>query len=349
MPRELTAEQIEQTRAAMDNNRREDGSYNWEQLAKELELLPYAAKYRVHNLEVGKYKEKLTRPVAIHDPDSVAITLFSDKNNRYTIGACGDLHAASKYTRWDVREDLFKWYERENCQAVVDTGNWCDGEARFNRYDLECVGMESQVQLLADRHPRTHLPIYAVSGDDHEGWWEQSSGINIGAYAERIMRAGWHDWTDLGFMEAYIRLVNGNTGVEAVLSVVHPGGGSAYALSYAIQKIVESLEGGEKPNVAVYGHYHKLWAGIVRNVFVAQTGTSQDQTPFMRKKRLEAQVGGTLLRLEQDPETGAILQMDAPLRRYFNVGYYNGRWNHSGRVNQPPKDRIRGPGYGFRA
>jgi hypothetical protein len=78
-------------------------------------------------------------------------------------------------------------------------------------------------------------------------------------------------------------LRNANSGKATTMAVCHPGGGSAYALSYSIQKIIESLEGGEKPAVGLYGHYHKLWAGNIRNVWCVQTGCQEDQTPFMRK------------------------------------------------------------------
>jgi hypothetical protein len=138
-------------------------------------------------------------------------------------------------------------------------------------------------------------------------------------------------------MEASVLLKNANTGTTSTLSVVHPGGGSAYALSYSIQKIVESYEGGEKPNVALYGHYHKLWAGIIRNIWVVQTGTAQDQTPFMRKKRLEAHVGGCLVKLEQDPESGAIVGMTPTIWKYFNKGFYSGRWSKHQDVVLPPR------------
>jgi hypothetical protein len=270
-----------------------------------------------------------------------AVTLTSRPDNTFVFGAFGDLHAASKYTRWDVREDLIRRAERAKAQAIFDTGNWIDGEAKFNKYDLEVVGMDAQCSLLARRHPKTKLPIYAVAGDDHEGWYAQREGVDIGRYAQHIMRAAGHNWTDLGYMEAHVRLVNANTRKSAILAVVHPGGGSAYALSYRPQKIIESYEGGEKPAVALYGHYHKIDAGNVRNVWYAQTGCAQDQTPFMRKKSLEAHVGGLIITLEQDPRTGAILGFDPKMLRYFNRAYCDAsrRWSHHGPVSQPRRTR----------
>ena len=58
----------------------------------------------------------------------------------------------------------------------------------------------------------------------------------------------------------------------------------AYALSYKIQKMVEAMSGGEKPNILAVGHYHKLEMFPYRNVQCFQTGTFQAQTPWMRGK-----------------------------------------------------------------
>jgi hypothetical protein len=263
------------------------------------------------------------------------IEIMSRDDNTFLFGAAGDLHAGSKYTRWDAREDLYRQFIDAGAQCNFDTGNWIDGEARFNTYDLEVHGLHAQCKHLAREHPRG-LPTYAVWGDDHEGWYVQREGIDVGRYNESIMREAGHDWTDLGFMEAHVVLRNANSGESSTMAVAHPGGGSAYALSYAIQKIIESLEGGEKPAVGLYGHYHKLWAGNIRNVWCVQTGCQLDQTPFMRKKRLEAHVGGSLVKLRQDPRTGAITSMTPELIRYFNREYYvgTGRWSKSDPVRK---------------
>lgn len=279
--------------------------------------------------------------VAIHQAafeKGTAIKLVSRPDNTFLFGASGDLHAASKYARYDVRHDLYRQFVEAGAQCNFDTGNWIDGEARFNTYDIEAHGIDAQCRLLAENHPKYDgFHTYAVWGDDHEGWLAQREGMNVGKYNEAIMQEYGHEWTDLGFMEAHVELVNYNTGKSSMMAVVHPGGGSSYALSYSIQKIIESLEGGEKPAVGLYGHYHKIWSGIIRNVWVVQTGCCQDQTPFMRKKRLEAHVGGALVGLEQDPETGAILSMTPKLIRYFNKGYYEGRWSKHDAVNNPER------------
>lgn len=271
--------------------------------------------------------EKDIQPAFIGGP---VFEYVSRPDNTFLFGATSDNHLGSKYERLDVLNALYDRFAEEGADRVFNAGNWIDGEARFNKFDLHTHGMDAQLAYLAAEYPkRNGLVTYAVAGDDHEGWYGQREGVDIGRYAENVMRnAGRQDWVNLGYMEAHVKLVNANTGKSSMLAVVHPGGGSAYALSYSIQKIIESLDGGEKPAVGLYGHYHKLWAGNIRNVHCVQTGCTEDQTPFMRKKKLEAHVGGYLIGLKQDPETGAIPEMSATMLRYFNRGFYNHRWSH---------------------
>lgn len=276
-------------------------------------------------------------PQAAYAKGSV-FRLVSRPDNTFLFGACGDQHVGSKHYREDVCADLYARYADAEVQAVFNTGNWIDGEAHFNRHDLVAHGIDEQARLLAEVYPDAGLDTYAIWGADHEGWYANREGIDVGSYVEGVMRgAGRTDWHNLGFMEAHVDLVNANTGKVAKLAVVHPGGGSAYAMSYRPQKIIESYEGGEKPSVVLFGHYHKLDPGLVRSVWYFQTGCCQDQTVFMRQKSIEAHVGGGMLALEQDPETGAITGCSPTMWRYFNRGYYNNRWSKHGSVTQPPR------------
>ncbi len=299
-------------------------------------------------LEAAKTLPPLTPFAVEHAPPVGTSTentweIKSLPGHKYRFGAFGDLHAASKYCRWDVREDLTKRAQAFGAQAILDPGNWIDGEASFNRYDLEVVGLDEQIKLLAKNYPVTTVPTYAVTGADHEGWYTKREGVDVGRYCESVMRDAGHSWTNLGYMQADIVLRNSQTNVTSILRLMHPGGGSAYALSYRPQKIIESFEGGEKPAVLLLGHYHKIDCGLVRNVWYVQTGTQQDQTPFMAQKALEAHVGGFLIELEQDPETGAIIAFTPMARRYFTRGYYfkqgkaNHRWSGSGPIRQVPR------------
>ena len=263
----------------------------------------------------------------------------SRDDGSYVFGFTSDNHIGSKYARQDCLDRLFDRFAEIGVDRVLNAGNWIDGEANFNKHDLLAHGMHAQCKALVDAWPQRGLTTYAVTGDDHEGWYAQREGIDIGRYAEQCFRdAGRDDWVDLGYMEADIRLIHAGSGATNRLRVAHPGGGSSYATSYAPQKYLESLQGGDKPGCVLLGHWHKLEFINIRGVWVIQTGTTQDQTPFGRKKRLDFQVGGGLCRLQQDPKTGALVSCTVELMQFFNREFYGtGRWSHHGAVTMPAR------------
>jgi len=274
-------------------------------------------------------------PAPKHQADSKKLPEYRSRpDGTYLFGFTSDNHLCSKYAREDVLDDLYTKFAAQGVDRVFNAGNWVDGEASFNVHDLLVHGMDRQIKYLAERYPqRPGIVTHAIAGNDHEGWWCKREGVDIGRYAETAMRdAGRTDWVDLGYMEAYVRLVHAKSGESTMLHLMHPGGGSAYAISYTVQKIVEGYDGGEKPAVLLAGHYHKLSYNMVRNVHAIQTGTTEDQTPFMRQKKLAAHVGGGICQLTQDPATGAIVACRVEFFNYFVKDYYNGRWSMSGDV-----------------
>lgn len=240
-------------------------------------------------------------------------------------GAIGDTHLASKYSRLDVLNALYDIYEQEGITTVYHAGNWIDGEARFNKYDLLATGVEGQVDYFIKHYPkRNGIKTYIISGDDHEGWFVQREHINIGAYMEaRAKQAGRDDLIDLGYMERDIVFKNDRG--SSKLRVIHAGGGSAYAVSYTSQKYVESLQGGEKPNMILVGHYHKFDYSYPREVSVIQVGCTEDQTPFMRKKRIQAMVGGVVVQIKQN-KRGNFIRNKVEWLPFYDKKYYKYHW-----------------------
>lgn len=244
----------------------------------------------------------------------------------YRFGVTGDNHLCSRYERLDVLNALYKEFERAGITTVYNTGNWIDGEARFNKHDLRVHGLDNQIDYFIEKYPQIKaIDTYYITGDDHEGWYTQREGINVGSYTEnKAIKAGRTDLHFLGHMEAdvILKAPKGKT----TLRVLHPGGGSSYAISYTSQKIVESYTGGEKPDILFDGHYHKAGYNYIRGVHVIQTGCTQDQTPFMRKKRLAAHLGGWIIEFSVD-DTGAITRFKQEFIPFYDNGYYK-KWDY---------------------
>lgn len=253
-----------------------------------------------------------------------------------TFGITADNHLCSKYARMDVLNALFDIWEDEGVETVYQLGNMVDGEASFNRYDLIAHGMEGQLEYFVNEWPhRKGITTEFVTGDDHEGWWVQREGVNVGRNIDDIARrAGRSDLVYLGHMEhdLYFEAPGGT----AVARLVHAGGGTAHAVSYSTQQIVNSYQGGEKPNILLVGHYHKFEFGYPREVYTIQAGCTQDQSPFMRKKKIQAHVGGVTVRMRQD-DCGIITDFNVTWHPFFDRDFYKGTtWKHAFERDVPP-------------
>ena len=271
-----------------------------------------------------------------------AFQLVTDEEGWIEFAVSSDQHLCSKYERLDCLNEFYDTVQARGMNLVLNAGNYIDGEARFNMHDLNVHGCDNQLRYLAEHYPqREGVDTWAISGEDHEGWYARREGIDVGRYAENVMRqSGREDWYNLGFMECFLPLISAASGKKSQLCVMHPGGGSAYALSYAPQKIVEGFDGGAKPAVLVIGHYHKASYQMTRNVHVLQAGCFQDQSLFMRQKKLAAHLGGWFVRLHVDPDTGAVDEFASSFRNYFVKDFYAERWSEFGPVKHVKRSVV---------
>ena len=275
----------------------------------------------------GDFKKKhpeIDRPKGYIAPEQGGwhrVRLTSRDDGWKVFGFVSDTHLCSKHHRADVLNKLYDWYEAEGIQHVFHGGNWIEGEARFNFHDVAVHGRAAQLAYFIKHYPiRKGIVTHYVAGDDHEGWYQQREASQIGQDLEdKAKAAGRTDLHYLGYIEADVELLAPRG--SAVIRVMHGGGGSAYAISYRPQKIVESFTGGEKPAVLLLGHYHKISYNITRNVHVVQGGCTCDQSVFMRKQSIEAHVGGCMIRLRQDSK-GIITDFVPHFRTFFDRGFY---------------------------
>jgi hypothetical protein len=250
------------------------------------------------------------------------------KSEHHVIGVTGDNHLGSKYSRLDVIEALFDIWKDQGVTTVLQCGNIIDGECRFNRFDLEAHGLQEQTDYLIQHWPhRKGMVTEFVTGDDHEGWYVQREGVNIGEHLMLAARAaGREDLVFVGHMERQIEYKAGAQ--KARIAMIHAGGGTAYAISYTDQKLVESYQGGEKPTILLTGHFHKFNYGYPREVHAVQVGTTMDQSPFMRKKKIQAMVGGVTLEFDLD-HRALIHNTRVTWHPFYDRDFYKGKlWKY---------------------
>lgn len=298
-------------------------------LAEKLGSSPEEAKYVVaklmdsgHNVQITDNHIGIETAIEPGNRISVNSKDFFD-GQWFKFGVLGDTHLYSRYARLDVLNCLYDLYEKEGINTVWHTGNIVDGECRFNKFDLVGPGgIGRQAEYLANNYPkRDGIVTKFITGEDHEGWWIQREGLNVGRYLEMAAQdAGRSDLEWIGHVEADISLKAPKG--QAWMRVMHPGGGSAYAISYTEQKIVESFQGGEKPHILFAGHYHKFNQGYPREVHTVQTGCCQDQTPFLRRLKIQVHVGGTIVRYHQ-ADTGEINRFGVEWIPFYDRRFYD--------------------------
>lgn len=278
----------------------------------DMESRGYIIMRRGNTIQLGKSAELPTQGIILENH-------FHEKP--ISFGVVADMHMCSKSERLDVLQAAYDTFEKRGITTVLCPGNYIDGECRFNTHELFAHGIADQVQYAIDNWPhKPGMKTYFVDGDDHEGWFQQREGIEVGRYLMlEAQSQGRDDLVYLGYMEADFELKAPNG--SAVIKIIHAGGGSSYAYSYASQKLVESFQGGEKPAVCIIGHYHKAEYCYPRNVHCVQAGCCQDQTRFMRKRKLAAHVGFSIITLQQDIN-GGITSFCPEFFPFFDRGYY---------------------------
>lgn len=247
------------------------------------------------------------------------------QGNMLKIGFTADNHMCSHYSREDVLNMIYDVFQSEGVHHVFNAGNWIDGEARFNKNDIFVRGLTKQTEYCANNYPeRDGVTTHFIAGDDHEGWYTQNAGINIGEYLQlKREQLGRRDMKYLGYMEADIDINGGEFENKQYLRLIHPGGGSSYAYSYKPQKIVESYGGGEKPSILGIGHYHKAGYNNIRNVHTVQIPCTEDQTTFMRKHSIGAYIGGLIMEIYRD-DSGIITRVKTDFINVFDRTFYMG-------------------------
>lgn len=276
-------------------------------ICEKLDLSPRTVRIAIENLKAKHYSINISEDrIQKIEPSQKDYTIFNNtlgNSPTYKFGIISDNHLCSKYERLDINESLYDIFQENDIEIVLNAGNWIEGEARFNKNDIKVHGLGNQVAYFADNYPkRDGITTVMIAGDDHEGWYYQQSGINIGAYTQMICEErGRNDIKYLSYLEGDVYFGKDQENLTKV-RLMHPGGGSAYSLSYKPQKIAESISEKDKPDILIIGHYHKCAYLQHCGIHIIQAGTTKDQDLFMRKHQLSAHVGGWIVEFTQLPD-----------------------------------------------
>lgn len=180
------------------------------------------------NVVVSNGWVQLSSTIEKRPSDKIAVS-----GKRIRFGLTSDNHLCSRYERLDILHALYDYFEREGISIVFNCGNMIDGEARFNTHDLNVHGFDNQVKYFIENFPaRSGIETQFITGDDHEGWYTQKFGVDVGKRIQQdALLAGRTDLKYLGHMEHDVLIETEYGSIK--IRLLHPGGGTGHKLSTA--------------------------------------------------------------------------------------------------------------------
>lgn len=216
-------------------------------------------------------------------PGYAKVPIINFNGGRIRIGGITDTHIGSKYFNKERLFQAFDEFRKENVDIVAHVGDVTEGMSGRpgHVYELDQIGYDRQRQEAIEVLSNWKGKMYLIDGN-HDRWFIKSNGALI----VKDIAAALPNAEFLGHDEGDISL-----GGKATLKLWHGEDGSSYAVSYRLQKVIESLSGGEKPSVMFFGHTHKSTYLFERNVHCYSMGSIQSQSAWMRGKRIAAHTG----------------------------------------------------------
>ena len=245
----------------------------------------------IENLEPAEYAEKW------HGNQTIKFALI------------GDTHINSKYTQLTYLHTFYDICEKENIPTVYHTGDIDDGEQMHPGHQYECYnqGSDEHVNEIVEVYPsRPNIKTYFITGN-HDASIYKKCGTDIG----RMISNYRSDMIYLGRDCAIIHLTR-----NCPLETRNPWDGTTSALSYKIQKLINSINDEDKPDILAVGHYHKTEQLFYSGIHAFQTGTFCAQTPFMKGKSISASMGGWICEADVDA-SGKIVSLKTQLIPFY--------------------------------
>lgn len=247
---------------------------------------------------IRKNHGKATKPVVIQNQEPEHHKCKWDGTEVIKFAIMGDTQLGSKYTQLTHLHSFYDICEKEGIKDVYHTGDISEGlkMRTGHEYEVYTVSADEMIDDIVKNYPkRDGITTHFITGN-HDASIYKQIGYDIGLAIARQR-------PDMNYLGRDCAVVNLTP--KCTLELRHPWDGTAYALSYKIQKMIEAMESDSKPNILAVGHYHKAEYLFYRNIHAFQTGCFQSQTPFTRGKQISVHMGGWIVSVRVD-ENGFI-------------------------------------------
>ena len=244
----------------------------------------------------GKHKNKAIKEqkhIAVQNLEPNVVDTNWDGTNIIRFGLIGDTQFGSKYTQITYLHRFYKLCSEMEISNIYHTGDITDGLKMRpgHEYELYAISADEMRDDVIMNYPQiSGITTHFITGN-HDASLYKHVGYDIG----QAIANERDDMEYLGRDCAVVYLTPNCT-----LELRHPWDGTAYAISYKPQKMIEAMESDSKPNILAIGHYHKAEYIFYRNVHCFQTGCFQGQTPFTRGKGISVHLGGWIITIKVD-------------------------------------------------
>lgn len=238
------------------------------------------------NKKVEKVYENIFEP---------SIVDLNTKQKTITFGLIGDTHFNSKYCQITYLHKFYDLCKQQGITTIYHTGDIDDGENMRpgHAYENYTQGVDEHINEIIKNYPCVEgIDTYFITGN-HDASYRKHCGFDIGRQIEKERK-------DLHCLGRDLAIINITPKISMMLR--HPWDGTAYALSYKPQKMIEAMDEDQRPTIMAVGHYHKLMYMYYLGVHCLQTGCFQSATPFTIGKGIRVSVGGWIITLHLDAE-----------------------------------------------
>lgn len=237
------------------------------------------------------------------------------KGNKFKFGLVSDTHFGSKFSAIDELHTFYEKAKNEDCQFMLHAGDISDGAASMHAgflYELEYIGADEQIEHIIKDYPNNGLNTYYITGNHDESHFK-ANGTSISKPISQS-RSDLIWCGDYGGEDGRL-IIN-----DIKISLTHIGR-PAYALSYPLQKYINGIEGGSKPQILLNGHLHYAEYLPYRNINALGAGCFQWQTRFLKKLGLTPTVGGWIVEVEHNK--GEIIAFKPCFTQYYKTKQIN--------------------------
>ena len=198
-----------------------------------------------------------------------------------------DTHLCNEAQQLNLINKIYREAAERGIDTVLHFGDVLDGDYHNrpeHQYALFRLGATRQLEYLTNYYPKVEgIETYFITGT-HDQTHCKNGGVFVGPAIEE-KRPDMHFLGD--DMGMYHPLDSKKTSIE----MFHPGGGCSSSLSYKMQKYIDKMEPGTKPNIIGSGHFHQSHMMAYRNVIAFLIPCLTSKTNFAIRQGLENTMG----------------------------------------------------------